>query len=82
MNNQRQPTAEELAEFQMFLKNAKDIVCKCGNTTFVQGTKLKIVSRILTGQEKDTVLPSPQFFCHKCLTELSFEQPSQSSIIS
>lgn len=49
------------------LSNTKPVVCEeCGNDVFVEGTKLRKVSRLLTGDTKDGVLPIPVFVCSKC----------------
>lgn len=49
------------------LSNTKPVICEeCGNDVFVEGTKLRKVSRLLTGDTKDGVLPIPVFVCSKC----------------
>lgn len=57
---------ENLSATEM-LSNTKPIVCEnCGNDVFVEGVKLRKVSRLLTGDTKDAVLPIPVFVCSKC----------------
>ncbi len=52
------------------LKNAEDILCKCGSSVFSQGSKLKKLSRILTGEPEDAIVPIPVVYCIKCNTIL------------
>lgn len=57
---------ENLTASEM-LSNTKPVVCEnCGNDVFVEGVKLRKVSRLLTGDTKDGVLPIPVFACSKC----------------
>lgn len=73
MNNQLSP--EQINLMAQALKNAKDLSCKkCEGLIFNQGTKLKQVSRLLTGEEKDSLWPIPTFYCVKCLEELTLEE--------
>lgn len=39
---------------------------ECGNTVFVEGLLLRKVSRFLTGQAQDGIIPIPVFSCSKC----------------
>jgi uncharacterized Zn finger protein len=38
----------------------------CGNETFQEALMLRKVSKFLTGQAQDGVLPIPTFVCTKC----------------
>ena len=43
------------------------IVCdECGNQTFTEAVILREVSRFLTGQMQDGLVPIPVFACTKC----------------
>jgi hypothetical protein len=43
------------------------IVCeKCENQTFTEAVILRKVSRFLTGQAQDGLVPIPVFVCQKC----------------
>ena len=43
------------------------IVCdECGNETFTEAVILREVSRFLTGQMQDGLVPIPVFACTKC----------------
>lgn len=67
------------------IKNAKDISCgECGGKIFNQGTKLKEVSKLLTGEAQDTIYPIPALFCIRCFKELILDNPEkkESSIIT
>lgn len=39
---------------------------ECGHEVFIQAFLMRKVSRILTGQPKDTYIPVPVFQCAKC----------------
>ncbi len=49
------------------MKSAKEIVCEsCKNNTFEEVLKLRKLSKIITAQSKDTLVPIPMFACKKC----------------
>ena len=48
------------------LNDARDIVCECGNRIFMPGFRFKKVSRLLTGQPQDSILPIELFLCTAC----------------
>lgn len=59
-NQQQQVTLEQM-------KNATEIKCeKCDNATFEEVLKLRKLSKLVTGQSKDTLVPIPMFACKKC----------------
>lgn len=50
------------------LDQTEAILCEnCGHDVFSEGTYLRKVSRFLTGSDKDSLIPSPTFYCAKCL---------------
>jgi len=54
---------------QIDLKQAKEMVCttdKCDGTVFIQGTKFLRVSRLVTGQAKDAIIPVELYLCGDC----------------
>ena len=81
-------------ELNDILSKTKPIVCEqCGCQTFTEGVILRKVSRILTGDTKDSVYPIPVFTCSKCghvnkefiptiLQEESKEAEKKSSLIT
>lgn len=75
--NKNQLTQEQLIMLSGALKNAKDIVCKCGGKIFNQGTKLKLLSRLLIGTEKDELVPIPCIYCIKCQEEVNIEEDNK-----
>lgn len=80
--NKNEPTQEQLAMLAKISQHAKDINCACGNQIFLQGVRLKSVSKLVTGQDKDIILPIPTVFCQKCGAELSDNgTPEAASII-
>lgn len=48
------------------LNDARDLKCECGNGVFMTGYRFKKFSRILTGEQKDTVLPIEMYLCTQC----------------
>ena len=48
------------------LFNAPNIVCECGNKTFVSKSILKRLSSLYTGTGKDEVVDVPVWVCDKC----------------
>ena len=53
------------------LDKTKPIVCKeCGGDVFFPGVKFRTVSRLLTGQPKDALVPIEVYTCGGCGTIL------------
>ena len=48
------------------LNDARDMDCECGGKVFMQGYRFKKISRLLTGQPKDSVMPIELYLCAKC----------------
>jgi len=49
------------------MKNSKEITCEsCGNDTFDEVLKLRLVIKEDTEEEKDTLVPISMFACRKC----------------
>ena len=48
------------------LNDARDMNCECGNGIFMDGYRFKKVSRLVTGQPKDSVLPIQIYLCTQC----------------
>jgi len=60
MENQQRVSLE-------MMKNATDIKCEsCGHDQFEEILKLKKISKLMTGSNKDTLIPIPLFACKKC----------------
>jgi len=58
--NQQQVTLE-------MMKNATEMKCeKCEHDTFEEVLKIRKLSKLFTGQQKDTLIPIPMFACKKC----------------
>jgi uncharacterized Zn finger protein len=58
--NQPQVTLE-------MMKNATELKCEeCEHDTFEEVLKLRKLSKLMTGQPKDTLVPVPMFACKKC----------------
>lgn len=66
------------------IREAKTATCgNCGGEIFNQGTRLKILSKLLTGGERDEPIGIPAVYCIKCHTELNLdeEKPKDSNEI-
>jgi DNA-directed RNA polymerase subunit RPC12/RpoP len=49
------------------LSQATEMECtECGGTVFIQGTKFLKISRIITGQPKDGIIPAEVYLCGDC----------------
>ena len=49
------------------MKNATELKCEsCQHDTFEEVLKLRKLSKLVTGQTKDTLVPVPMFACKKC----------------
>lgn len=49
------------------VENAKNLECeKCGSQLMKQVTVIKVVSGLLTGESRDTLIPVPLFACNSC----------------
>ena len=48
------------------LKDARDMNCDCGNNTCMPGYRFKKLSKIMTGQPQDTVIPIEMYLCTAC----------------
>ena len=49
------------------MKKSTEIKCEsCEHNMFEEVVKLRKVSKLMTGQDKDTLIPVPMFACKKC----------------
>jgi uncharacterized Zn finger protein len=49
------------------MKNSTELKCElCENNTFNEVLKIRKVSKLITGQQRDTIVPIPMFACQKC----------------
>ena len=48
------------------LTDAREMLCECGNNTFMPGVRFRKVSRLITGGAKDSVLPIEMYLCTQC----------------
>lgn len=71
--NKSNMSKEQMALAAKAFQNAKDIQCKCGSSIFSQGNKLKRLSKLITGEQEDSLIPIPALYCIKCLVELNLE---------
>ena len=65
------------------LSDAREMLCECGNDTFMDGMKFRKVSRLLTGAPMDSVITIQIFLCTQCgkaLNEMLPDELQQSKI--
>lgn len=56
---------ENLTQSQV--ENAKNLACeKCNTQVLKQVFVIKVISGLITGQSKDTLVPVPLFACNSC----------------
>ena len=48
------------------LNDARDMVCECGNQTFMPGYRFKKLSKIMTGNAQDSIIPIEMYLCTQC----------------
>jgi len=77
--SQQQPqlSEEQALKMDQMLEKAESMKCKCGSTIFTGANKLKRLSRILTGEAQDIIVPIPAVICVKCREELKDEEPAK-----
>ena len=48
------------------LNDARDMICECGGKIFMSGVRFKKLSKIMTGQPQDTIIPIEMYLCTAC----------------
>lgn len=52
---------------QVDLSTSKPMVCsECGYDVFIAGTKIRKISKLITGTAQDVILPIDVFLCGSC----------------
>lgn len=59
------------------LNDARDMVCGCGGKIFLPAYRFKKISRLLTGQPKDSVMPIEVYVCASCGTPIQELLPQE-----
>jgi uncharacterized Zn finger protein len=58
---------DQRMKLNVSLDKTTGVVCEsCGSETFQEALLLRKVSKFLTGQAQDGILPIPTFVCSKC----------------
>ena len=57
---------EQFQQPQIDLKDTRDIPCECGNLLFMLGYRFRKASKLLTGGDRDTVMPFEVPLCTNC----------------
>lgn len=72
---------QQAPQLNITMDQTTSLVCEhCSGTVFQEGLFLRKVSKFLTGQPKDGLIPQPTFFCVKCQhvnTEFDINQPQE-----
>jgi len=50
----------------MTLNDARDMDCECGNKTFMPAFRFKKISKLMTGQPQDSIIPIELYLCTQC----------------
>jgi hypothetical protein len=49
------------------LSTSKPMICEeCGYDVFIAGTKIRVISKLVTGTDQDMILPIDVFCCGNC----------------
>ena len=48
------------------LNDARDMNCDCGGNTFMPGFRFKKMSKLITGQAQDAIIPIEMYLCTQC----------------
>lgn len=51
---------------QVDISQSKPMVCSCGHDVYIQGTKFRTISKLLTGATQDMIIPIEVFLCGNC----------------
>ena len=64
--NDKQPT-ESVGKPQVDISTSKPMVCsECGYDVFIPGTKIRKISKLITGTPQDMIIPIDVFLCGSC----------------
>jgi DNA-directed RNA polymerase subunit RPC12/RpoP len=78
--NKPQTASEQTTQQQpkIDLGKSKPIVCaECGYDTFVDGSKFRKISKLITGTPQDVVIPMEVFLCGNCGEPVEELMPDQ-----
>lgn len=59
------------------LKDTTAVVCPCGGKIFTEGRFIRTISRILTGEAEDSIMPIPIIYCVRCFAPLDAMTPQE-----
>ncbi len=59
------------------LKDTRDVACTCGNVIFMPALRVRKASKLLTGGDRDTIIPIDIFLCTNCGTPLQELLPEE-----
>ena len=81
--NEQKMSPEQIRQLAAMVQNAEDVKCVCGSIVFIQGNKLKRISRLVTGEQYDKFVPLPGLICGKCGEEMVLDDmgPEPDNII-
>jgi len=48
------------------IKDTRDVSCECGNLIFMPGYRFKKLSKIMTGNAQDSIIPIEMYLCTQC----------------
>lgn len=59
-------TGQQQNQPQVDVTQSKPMLCECGHDVFIQGTKFRTISKLLTGAPQDMIIPVEVFLCGEC----------------
>ena len=60
------------------LEQSTAMICKkCGGDIFLEGSKFRVISKLLVGTQQDAIIPVPCFLCGNCGDVLQELLPKQ-----
>ena len=65
--NDKQTAQQSVGKPQVDISTSKPMVCgECGYDVFISGTKIRRISKLITGTPQDMIIPIDVFLCGSC----------------
>jgi Ni,Fe-hydrogenase III small subunit len=65
--NDKQTTQQSVGKPQVDISTSKPMICgECGYDVFISGTKIRRISKLITGTPQDMIIPIDVFVCGNC----------------
>jgi hypothetical protein len=78
-----QPNPTDVPKIRVNLaKDSTAILCECGSEFFQEVMRIRRISRLLTGEPEDRIMPVPAVLCVSCGKECDPTAPTKPSIVT